>query len=221
MKILKKIAGMLPNYWQNEMKRYMYKRQIYKNMFVTSEGEFRLLDTMISPGDWVIDVGANVGHYTKRFSELVGVRGRVIAFEPVPATFALLAANVQLFAHSNVSLINAAASQTTDSAFMSIPTYDCGLKNYYQAQLSPDLGNISVMTMDIDSFDFKNRISLVKIDAEGHEEFVLQGMQKLILRHHPVLLIETYSQVVEQQLLQIGYSSERLDKSPNVIYRFK
>lgn len=49
----------------------------------------------MAPGDWALDIGANVGHYTKRMSDLAGPEGRVIAFEPVPDTFAVLCANAQ------------------------------------------------------------------------------------------------------------------------------
>src|SRR5262245_26946910 len=38
----------------------------------------------IRPGDTIWDVGANVGHYSKVFSETVGSPGLVIAYEPSP-----------------------------------------------------------------------------------------------------------------------------------------
>lgn len=47
----------------------------------------------IRPGDVVWDVGANVGHYTRRFAELCGETDRVIAFEPSPRNFAELERN--------------------------------------------------------------------------------------------------------------------------------
>lgn len=40
---------------------------------------------VILPGDTVWDVGANVGHYTRKFAEAVGQDGRVVAFEPFPS----------------------------------------------------------------------------------------------------------------------------------------
>src|SRR5215470_17062957 len=110
MNLLKRIAATLPAVWQNELKRVHFRNQIRHNRFVTDEPEYSILPTLISAGDWVIDVGANVGHYTKRFSELVGPTGRVIAFEPVPETFALLAANLQVLPKTNATLINAAVS---------------------------------------------------------------------------------------------------------------
>src|SRR6266581_7664130 len=103
MKLVKRIAATLPPLWQNELKRIHFRRQMRRGTFVTPEPEYAILPTLISVGDWVIDVGANVGHYTKRLSELVGPTGRVIAFEPVPETFALLAGNLQVFQNTNRS----------------------------------------------------------------------------------------------------------------------
>src|SRR5438128_7943415 len=136
MDLLKRIVARLPDRWQFELRRFRYARQIAQGTFDTPEPEYKLLSQWIKPGDWVLDIGANVGHYTKRLSELVGDHGRVIAFEPVPTTFHLLAANVQLFEHSNVTLINAAASDKLGIAGMSMPVFSTGLTNYFQASIS-------------------------------------------------------------------------------------
>jgi FkbM family methyltransferase len=220
MELLKQIAAKLPNRWQTELKRIHFGRQINKGNFVTDEPEYKILQSFISPGDWVIDIGANVGHYTKRFSELVGTHGRVLAFEPVPTTFSLLSANVQLFAHPNVSLINAAASDSLNVVGMSIPKFSTGLINYYEAHLSPAAAtSFSVLTMSLDSLCICKNIALVKIDAEGHESYVLAGMNKLIEKSHPVLIIETSSEEVIASLSTLGYSPEKLHNSPNFIFK--
>ncbi|MFP3999778.1 MAG: hypothetical protein ACLFUN_08035, partial [Desulfobacterales bacterium] len=62
MKLLKNIASRLPNRWQTELKRLYFGRQINKGTFKSQEPEYEILDKFISPGDWVIDIGANVGH---------------------------------------------------------------------------------------------------------------------------------------------------------------
>ena len=89
----KRIASRLSPGTQNEMKRLQFAHQIRTNSFYTDEAEFSRLEEWVSEGDWVLGVGANIGHYTMKLSALVGPSGRVIAFEPVPATFELLAAN--------------------------------------------------------------------------------------------------------------------------------
>lgn len=220
MTLLKRIAATLPPLWQNELKRIYFRREIRRDSFVTPEPEYAILSTLISAGDWVIDVGANVGHYTKRFSELVGPTGRVIAFEPVPETFALLAANLQVLPKANVTLINAAVSDKTSLVGMSIPAFDTGLRNFYQAHLSdsPDSG-LQVLTLYLDSLNITHKITLIKIDAEGHEAGVLRGMHQILLRDKPTLIVETGSIEIEDSLENIGYTHERLDGSPNVLFR--
>lgn len=220
MPLLKRIAAQLPDRWQTELKRHYFGHQVTTNTFVTDEPEFGILHTLISEGDWVIDIGANIGHYTKRFSDLVGASGRVIAFEPVPTTFALLSANVQLFANPNVTLINAAASCAVDVIGMSIPSFESGLKNYYEARLmATGQTPLSVLTLPVDSLNLDRRISLIKIDTEGHEASVLQGMRTLLVNFRPTLIVETGSSEVVEILAALSYAPQALAGSPNVIFK--
>jgi FkbM family methyltransferase len=220
MLLLKQIAARLPNRWQTELKRIHFRRQIKKGNFLTDEPEYKILSNFINYGDWVIDIGANIGRYTKGFSELVGAHGRVIAFEPVPTTFSLLSANVQLFANQNVSLINAAVSDKLGVVSMSMPKFSTGLANYYEAHISTSADcTISVLTMSLDSLCISQHVALVKIDVEGHESFVLAGMQRLIQASHPVLIIETSSKEVYADVASLGYIPEKLPSSPNVLFK--
>ena len=222
MSLLKRIAARLPGRWQTELKRIRFARQIRKGTFATDEPEYDRLPEWIRPGDWILDVGANVGHYTKRFSELAGAQGRVIAFEPTPATFSLLAANAQLFAHPNVTLVNAAVSDKTDLVGMTIPKFDSGLTNYYEAHLAEAADSaFAVLTLSLDALGLDHRIALVKIDAEDHEAAVLAGMKNLIEKDHPVLIVETGSKAVVDTLSALGYVPEKLPGSPNFLFRSK
>jgi FkbM family methyltransferase len=201
------------------LKRIHFGRLIATNAFTTDEPEYAMLDKWVSPGDWVVDIGANVGHYTYRLSSLVGATGRVLAFEPVPDSFALLTATAQRCAHANVTLINAAASDCTGVAGMSIPTRTNGLSDYYQAHLIASRGGgLSVLTMPLDTMCQGHRIALVKIDVEGHEASVVSGMSRLIEASRPVLIVETGSPEVIDRLVAMGYTAERLPGSPNVLF---
>lgn len=220
MNLSKRIAACLPAALQHELKRIKYRRQIRAARFFTSEPEFAIAADLVGPGDWVIDVGANVGHYTKRFSELAGPSGRVLAFEPIPDTFALLAANVRLFAHDNVTLLNAAASDRTERVGMSIPNFSSGLANYYEAHLSPLLdGELAVLSLAVDALGISHPIALVKIDSEGHEAAVLEGMKRILSRDKPILIVETGSSDVISALRSLGYDWERLPGSPNILFK--
>lgn len=218
--LLKRIASHLPEALLVDLKQLHYRRAIRLNRFLPDEPEDAILDSLIAPGDWVIDVGANIGHYTKRFSELVGSNGRVIAFEPVPVTFQILAGNASRFGMANLTLLNVAVSDHVGEIGFTVPTLGSGLKNYYMARAEEQGNEFKVMSLPIDALRIKKRVSLVKIDVEGHEFQALKGMVELLARYHPALIVETRSDSVIDFLHGYGYKSERMDNSPNVVFRY-
>lgn len=220
--LIKRFVAKFPNRWQYELKRIHYARKISRDIFLSLEPEYKIIEDLIKFGDWVVDIGANVGHYTKLFSDLVGPQGRVLAFEPVPTTFSLLAANVQLFEHANVTLFNTAVSDKMRMVGVSIPKFSTGLRNYYQAHLSPTADSaLNVLALSLDQLIWNQRIALVKIDVEGYESMVLSGMQSIITKNHPILIVETCSKKVVDSLSLLGYTQERLDNSPNILFKPK
>ena len=214
--LLKRLAARLPHGMQHELRRVFFRSQIRRRSFYTDEKEYALLDRMLRPGDWALDIGANVGQYTLRMAELVGESGRVIALEPIPDTFALLAENVRHFPHSNVSVLNSAASDRTAALGMEIPRWSDGMENYYQAHIVRGAAALTILGIAIDSLRLPP-IRLVKIDAEGHELAVLRGMRALVARDHPVLIVETSSADTTELLRSWDYSVERLPGSSNVL----
>lgn len=214
--MLLRLAAKLPDRWQLELKRIHYARQIGRGDFRSPEPEFDLLQHWLAPGCVAIDVGANVGHYTLKLAGLVGPGGRVLAFEPVSTTFAFLAANVQRSGYGNVTLLNAAASNRTAIVRMAVPDSTPGVRNYYQAHLA-DGGALSALSVTIDSLNFPSAVALVKIDAEGHEIEILDGMRDLIARDQPVLILERSSRLIVDKMQQAGYRCGVVDGSPNYV----
>ena len=221
MDSLKRMVALVPEEFQLELKRLHYRFQLWTGKFITFEPEFNMLHEWVNDGDWVIDIGANIGHYTIRLSELVGPQGRVIAFEPVPSTFANLTSNTRFSNHKNITLFNAAVSDKSTLVGMSIPNFSTGLKNYYKANISsaPEDSEESVLTLSIDSLKLDHRISLIKIDAESHEPIVFRGLYKIVKRDKPTLIIETVTDEIRNPLLGLGYTEEKLTDSPNVVFK--
>lgn len=212
----KSLAAYFPHSWQRAVRRLQYQRQINSDRFVSNEPEFAVVHQYVKPGDWVIDVGANIGVYTKRFSDLVGPAGRVLAFEPIPETFALLVSNMELLRVQNVTLLNAAASNDTRLVGMDVPRFDTGLPNYYCAAVAAEAKDFRVMTLSIDGLSLP-RVKMLKIDAEGHDQEVLLGAMNLIVRDLPVLIIESIPQDIEAKLMQLNYRSVTYPHSPNKV----
>lgn len=217
---IKRLISHLPERYQQNLKRKYYSIKIRIGKFNTDEKEYLLLDSFISHGDWVLDIGANIGHYTAKFSELVGKEGRVISIEPVPSTFKLLVSNSDYFKYSNVTLLNFCASDISRIVNMEVPTFETGLKNFYQANITEKKTDITSMSIPIDAIPIPHSIKLVKIDTEGHELFVIRGMHQLLLRDYPILIIEASSSIIIEHLMGIGYSMDRLEGSPNYIFQY-
>jgi FkbM family methyltransferase len=214
--MLKRMAAHFPALWQQELKRHYYSWQIRHGRFRTHEQEFQQLEQFVSPGDWAIDIGANVGHYTAKLSKLVGPSGRVLALEPVPKTFELLAHNARRFPHANVTLLNLAASDRSAVLGMEVPDVQSGA---YLAHITEKATGLQILSMPLDHLSLPHRIQLVKIDAEGHELSVLRGMTSLLQRDRPTLIVEVSSQESTKFLTDRGYRMEKLPGSPNCVFR--
>jgi FkbM family methyltransferase len=150
-----------------------------------SQGYERRFDTAllsdIKPGDVIWDVGANVGLYTEKFLAKTGPGGKVVAFEPAPECFDLLAAK---FKHaSNVVLEQVALSSSNTTGVMRMAPDPLGATH----QLSDDEESASGTTVRVtvltaDTYMERNKIvpNVVKIDVEGFEYDVFKGMKKLL-----------------------------------------
>ena len=87
------------------------------------------------------------------------------------------------------------------------------------ASISENKTGIDVYGISIDSLSFFKQIQMVKIDVEGHELQVLQGMVQLLQRDRPILIIETDSQQVFEFLKKFGYDMNKYPNSPNYMFR--
>jgi len=152
----------------------------------STNGEASLQRWMLdlsAPGDRVhiVDVGANVGQWAAAMLAAAREAGRLDdldlhSFEPSSFSFARLS---EALREEGVSLIRAALSERSGSSTLHVVAPGAGTNSLHK---SPDvLGNASteqVPTMTLDAYAERtglDRISLVKIDAEGHDLAVLRG----------------------------------------------
>lgn len=200
---LKRMAlRFLPRRILEVAKRRHYLRAL-KKFNETDEKDLSVVKRLVRSGDYVIDAGANIGWYTKIFSELVGDKGRVFSFEPVPPTYSLLCHAIDALALQNVSSFQIGISDTDAVVEMEVPLYTGGGENFYMARIvenhatsSPDAMSVfSVRVGALDSLlaDFLGRIAFIKCDVEGHEWPAVEGARNIIGLSHPALLIEVSS----------------------------
>ena len=134
----------------------------------------------IREGDTFLDVGANVGYYTLIAARIVGETGRVYAFEPDPESFEILEHNVSLHRLRNVVLEQKAAADKPGSIELFLADRNKGDHRIYQTEESRPNIQIEAVTLD-GYFDGDPRgVDFAKIDTQGAEVLILQGMAGLI-----------------------------------------
>ncbi|MGB3296355.1 MAG: FkbM family methyltransferase, partial [Phormidesmis sp.] len=142
----------------------------------------------ILEGSVVFDIGAHVGFYTLLSSILVGHRGKVFTFEPLPRNLFYLKRHLKLNHVKNVKLIEAAVSDSCDFAYFDdVPDND--LPKSYLGKLSTQ-GKLQVKTVSLDELLERGEIvapTHLKIDVEGAELLVLKGARKTLVEAHPMI----------------------------------
>lgn len=153
--------------------------------------ETEVAHRLIVAGGTVIDVGANVGLYTLLASRAVGTSGRVFAFEPAFASFALLQRNVGLAGATNVVLEQAAVSDVAGTATLLL-NRESGLASLGPTGRGERTGSETVRCVTLDEYADTRGIGpvcLLKIDVEGFEGHVLRGGRSMLEREQGIAVL--------------------------------
>jgi FkbM family methyltransferase len=151
--------------------------------------ELKLIASFVKPGFNVLDIGANIGFYTRVLSNLAGPQGNVYAFEPEDTNFKYLKQN--LSSNKNVHLINKAVSDKTEP----IKIYLSKMLNVdHRTYPVDDYANvIEIQATTIDDYLAANnitKIDFIKMDIQGFEMSAFKGMIG-VLTNNPSLKIIT------------------------------
>lgn len=168
----------------------------------------------ITPGSVVFDLGAHVGYYSLLASALTGPEGRVFAFEPSPRNLGYLREHLRLNKVSNVTVIDAAVSDSAGFAF-----FDPSPCNAMGCLA--DSGPLRVRTVTLDELTAAGELpapDFIKVDVEGAERRVLAGARGTIERWKPAIFLATHGPEVHGQccefLRALGYDLRSLDAKP-------
>jgi FkbM family methyltransferase len=143
----------------------------------------------LSPGDHVLDVGANVGLYALLAAKHVGQEGMVYAIEPVDVNLRSICVGVRRNEFQNVSLFPIAASdRATVLSLFRMDDSSNGIVGQGIAASDP------AQFVPAQRLDFLlagvPRLDVIKIDIEGHEPMAWQGLKALVLQHRPRIFSE-------------------------------
>jgi len=167
------------------------------------------------PEDGVfIDVGAHVGRYTIPIAKFLSNEGIVLAVEAAPENYVALVKNVKLNELNNILVFNIAAWREEGELTLHFSEYS----GRHTVKGSSNL-ICKVLARPIDAIIAEygiKRVDMVKIDVEGAEVEVLEGMKGSIEKFKPNLLIEVSwanAECVYKFLKEINYEAEEIPRS--------
>lgn len=174
----------------------------------------------ISISDVVYDIGAHAGFYTLLASEIVGFKGSVVAFEPLPQNFFYLKKHVEINQTSNVIINNVAVTN-----FIGVSSFRL-VGNTYTGRLD-DNGEIEVETISLNDFVLKNPDLIpdcIKIDVEGSEYDVLKGASHIISNNKPKIFLATHNEFIHKKcvdfLKSYNYNLESINNQNDEIFAY-
>jgi FkbM family methyltransferase len=186
-----------------------------------------LLWRLARPDGRCIDVGANVRLITTLLAVRVGPAGNVLAFEPHPATFAILERNVSRLqrgaAGGNVEIRRCAVGARRGNVYLAEPKPWASSAGEVRVVDTPptddgDVLRTMCITLDDECRDWA-KIDIVKIDVEGGQDAVIQGATELLqarrINHliYEVSDAEEISGKLSRGLIEMGYSLWIIDRS--------
>ncbi len=143
---------------------------------------------LVREGDTYVDLGANIGYYTVLASKLVGDTGKVFAFEPDPVNFSILERNVQLNGLTNVVLEQKAVSNEPGTLKLFLNETNKGDHRIFQTEAGQQSVEVEAVRLDDYFADYDKPIDFVKIDTQGAEGVILEGMDGILRKNEDIVM---------------------------------
>ena len=160
----------------------IFERKVYDRMFT------------VEPGDFVVDVGANMGAFSIRAAKFAGASGSVLAIEPESTNFALLTHNIRLNRLANIKTLKLALGDK--EGMITLNVYRSRGSNSVirrKGEILERTESVHLEKLDHTVAEWgARRVDVLKIDTEGVELSVLKGGLESLRRSRPKIVLETH-----------------------------
>lgn len=159
----------------------------YTYLDVWEEETTKIVKEKVKPGDVCVDVGASIGPFTLLFARQVGRTGKVFSFEPTDMCFNYLNENIDLNGYRDRCFPVRMAAYSSSNEVLKVP-----MNNPYASWIN---------TTSIDDWlesKGQERVDFVKIDVDGPEPEVLEGLIRTFERNPQLkMVIEYYPKYIK------------------------
>lgn len=175
---------------------YLFKTVVFDD----KKAEIDRMAKYVCPGSCVIDVGANVGYFSRRLARHTP-GGMVLAFEPQTLPRSVFAMAGYFRKRSNILLLPFALGEAAGSLTLAIPIKKkgnvgiglahTGSTEDFEGRFEVRKELVPVARLDEVMAQIETGpVSLIKIDVEGAELLVLRGGAETVRQHRPVVVCE-------------------------------
>lgn len=192
---------------------------------------------LVKDGMNVIDIGANIGYYSLIFASKIGYTGKLFAFEADPEVFDILHKNIEINGFSSrTELINKVVIDRQETVHFNKRKRHHGsssIASFSDEFLGQQRDSVEVINVDTISLDeyFKNKnmkIDIMKIDAEGSEPYIFDGMKELIEKNPEMIIICEFNPYVIygakkdprkflEEIKQYGFILKYIDEKSSIV----
>jgi len=166
----------------------------------------KLFAQNLKEGMICFDIGANIGYYTLLESKIVGDSGKIIAIEPSPVNFKQLQKNIQNENANNVELYQMAGGDKNGTLkFLLDPHSNLSriISKEESEKISGNIIDVPVKKLDsfLDELSIKS-LDLIRMDVEGYEFNILEGMKNSIKKFKPMIQMEVHTRILGNEKTQ-------------------
>jgi len=167
-----------------------------------SQSDVDFFRKFIQKGDFVIDIGANIGDTTVPMALAAGKQGLTLGFDPNPFVYRILEANAALN-KDKTNLVPVCSAITTEEEEFYFISSEASFanggisptkKSHHGKYICPEKVK-GVNLLDYLQTNYQNqleRLSFIKIDTEGYDKEIIRSVSDLIDKHKPILIAESF-----------------------------
>ena len=209
---------------------YMYYENFNMYDVYESQGsDYERFGCVINPGDTVVDIGGNIGMFTRRALE----RGasRVITFEPMSKAFACLVDNIgyeaechkiaigKEFGVKNLGVPGSFSNLGGSTSMMDLDTRSAAYSENVVSMGLSELWDLGILP---------ERINFLKIDCEGGEKEIIESLtddqlskiDKISMEYHATLLGHELREEFGERAGKLGFSGFTLFHGDGSLVQF-
>lgn len=164
-------------------------RRIKKKGFYDRKGS-QIIQSTLKKNDIIVNIGAHIGYFSLMAALKVGNGGHVFAFEPAPVNFHLLLKNIKLNKFKNITAIRLAILDKKKKTNLYFSDTNTGDHRVFNSGDHRKYIEVDAVSLD-EFFDKRNKnINFIKIDVQGSEIKVLEGMKEILKKKNLKMYVE-------------------------------